>query len=33
MPVNGPNEQITDQWDREDGNNGWCLPEDMGDSS
>ena len=21
---------ITEQWDRDEGDNAWCLPEDMG---
>lgn len=24
-------ERITDQWDREDSDNAWFLPDDMGD--
>lgn len=26
-------EIITEKWDREFGDNAWCLPEDMGDKS
>lgn len=22
---------ITEKWDRDDGDNAWCLPQDMGD--
>lgn len=29
--MKGPNETITEEWDREDGDNAWCLPDDMGD--
>lgn len=23
--------KITEVWDRDEGDNGWCLPQDMGD--